>query len=401
MRSQSDAGTLGVYASTLVTTPELAPVFAETEAKVASPAAISGAEERRFYLPVLDGIRAIAFGLVFVAHAGLEKIVPGGFGVTVFFFLSGYLITTLLRLEAQHTGTVSLKAFYIRRAFRILPPLYITLAITAFLGAIHVLSTPGNWQASMSAVLSSFNYFKLLAPQHGGLPTGLGVVWSLAIEEHFYLLFPLVYLGFVSRKLSANTQARILVTACVLALVWRYVLVYALHISLTAEPPWTYIATDCRFDAIAWGCILAIYNNPWFEDRSSVLGKYPGTLALAGLATIVLSLLIRDPRFRETLRYSMQSVALYPIFFYAVAARASWTVRWLTWKPLRWVGWTSYSLYLIHETIILKYQSVYGTRVLTVGLVCFVLAAAYAAVMRYAVENPLRKVRAKFVSAEA
>src|SRR5277367_1367766 len=136
------------------------------------------ADDRRFYAPVLDGIRAVAFGLVFVAHVGFDRIVPGGFGVTVFFFLSGYLITTLLRLEAERTGTVSLRGFYIRRAFRILPPLYITIAFTLFLGAVHFLDSPGNWQACVSAILSSFNYFKLLAPQHGGMPTGLGVVWS-------------------------------------------------------------------------------------------------------------------------------------------------------------------------------------------------------------------------------
>ena len=84
---------------------------------------------KEFYIPSLDGLRAVAFLLVFVAHSGLDNVVPGGFGVTVFFFLSGYLITTILRIEAQKTGTISLGKFYLRRAFRILPPLYVTLAL--------------------------------------------------------------------------------------------------------------------------------------------------------------------------------------------------------------------------------------------------------------------------------
>src|SRR5277367_6687518 len=74
------------------------------------------------HIPSLDGLRAVSFFIVFLAHSRLEWIVPGGFGVTVFFFLSGYLITTLMRLEVERTRDVSLKHFYLRRALRILPP---------------------------------------------------------------------------------------------------------------------------------------------------------------------------------------------------------------------------------------------------------------------------------------
>src|SRR5579862_3542962 len=78
-----------------------------------------------FHIPSLDGLRAISFFIVFAAHAGLDRIVPGGFGVTVFFFLSGYLITTLMRMETDKSARVNLKNFYLRRALRILPPFYI------------------------------------------------------------------------------------------------------------------------------------------------------------------------------------------------------------------------------------------------------------------------------------
>src|ERR1051326_8050510 len=84
-------------------------------------------------IPSLDGIRALAVLLVFAAHAGLNERVPGNFGVTVFFFLSGYLITTLLRLEWERTGGISLKAFYLRRVLRILPPMYLVLAAASLL----------------------------------------------------------------------------------------------------------------------------------------------------------------------------------------------------------------------------------------------------------------------------
>ena len=87
-----------------------------------------------FDIPSLDGLRAISFFLVFLGHSGVP-LIPGGFGVTVFFFLSGYLITTLLRLEANKYGRVDLKLFYMRRALRIWPPFYLVLVASTLLAA--------------------------------------------------------------------------------------------------------------------------------------------------------------------------------------------------------------------------------------------------------------------------
>src|SRR5438132_14220471 len=92
-------------------------------------AATANKQSSSFYLPSLDGIRAAAVILVFVAHAGLKERIPGNFGVTVFFFLSGYLITTLLRIEHERTGGISLKMFYLRRTLRIFPPFYLVLLL--------------------------------------------------------------------------------------------------------------------------------------------------------------------------------------------------------------------------------------------------------------------------------
>ena len=91
------------------------------------------------YLPQLDGVRALAILIVFAAHCGYSHVVPGGFVVTVFFFLSGYLITTLLRIERARAGGVSLSAFYLRRSLRILPPLYLTLLAAGALYAAGLL----------------------------------------------------------------------------------------------------------------------------------------------------------------------------------------------------------------------------------------------------------------------
>jgi peptidoglycan/LPS O-acetylase OafA/YrhL len=92
-------------------------------------AQVSARTASEFHIPSLDGIRAIAAFIVFLSHCGLEDLVPGGFGVTIFFFLSGFLITTLLREEYHKRGNISLKKFYLRRLYRIIPPLYIVLVV--------------------------------------------------------------------------------------------------------------------------------------------------------------------------------------------------------------------------------------------------------------------------------
>src|ERR1700716_896812 len=86
------------------------------------------------HIPSLDGVRALAFLIVFISHAGLKDLVPGGFGVTIFFVLSGYLITSLLRVEVERYGEIDIRSFYLRRAFRILPMLYLTLTVAILLG---------------------------------------------------------------------------------------------------------------------------------------------------------------------------------------------------------------------------------------------------------------------------
>src|SRR5580700_8795245 len=91
------------------------------------------------HIPSLDGLRTVSFLIVFLSHSGLLNIVPGGFGVTVFFYLSGFLITTLMRVERQKTGTVNVRHFYLRRALRILPPFYLVLIVASGLTALKLL----------------------------------------------------------------------------------------------------------------------------------------------------------------------------------------------------------------------------------------------------------------------
>src|SRR6185369_6348245 len=165
------------------------------------------------HLPSLDGIRAASFLLVFAAHAGLERVVPGGFGVTVFFFLSGYLITTLLRMERDARGTVSLRQFYLRRALRILPPFYLVLGLAALAARASVIPGGGEARAIAAQALHVANYWIVL---HGysGEPFGTGVYWSLAVEEHFYIVFPCLFLVLSALVRDRRRQAAALWALC-------------------------------------------------------------------------------------------------------------------------------------------------------------------------------------------
>jgi peptidoglycan/LPS O-acetylase OafA/YrhL len=107
----------------------------------------------KFYIPSLDGMRTIAFVIVFLSHAGATHLVPGGFGVTVFFFISGYLITTLLRREYEKNQVINLKHFYLRRILRIWPSFYLVLFLATILTLIGVLKGEMQLPGFLSQVL--------------------------------------------------------------------------------------------------------------------------------------------------------------------------------------------------------------------------------------------------------
>src|SRR4028119_1265646 len=174
----------------------------------------------KFYIPSLDGIRTIAFLIVFVSHAGATHLVPGGFGVTVFFFLSGYLITTLLRREYEENQVINLKHFYLRRLVRILPGFYLVLFLASILTLIGVLEGEMQLPGFLSLVLHYYNYYEAFAGGYG-IPPGTSVYWSLAVEEHFYCLFPFLYISLLKRGVSPQRQRLIIWGICLAILIWK------------------------------------------------------------------------------------------------------------------------------------------------------------------------------------
>jgi peptidoglycan/LPS O-acetylase OafA/YrhL len=348
------------------------------------------------HIPSLDGIRAISFFLVFFSHAGLGGVVPGGFGVNIFFLLSGFLITTLLRMEFARSGHIDLGAFYVRRVLRILPPLYVTLALALVLCVIQ--SGPGSIPVpgTVAQALQVFNFYQIYADPPTFLP-GTGVLWSLAVEEHFYLVFPLLY-AWMCPRLSVRGQSALLLTMCAAALAWRCVLHY-FHFRNSFDH--TYMGTDARFDSILFGCVFAIAANPVLNDP-----LYRKSLRemrwLLPVSTVVLltTFVIRNDSFRETLRYTVQGLALIPLFMAAIYYQKSWPVRFLNLPLVRFLGVLSYSLYLGHSIIMTSIERVWPT---SIGSNMATLAGAlcFATLVHYAVELPATRLRKRFMRAPA
>ena len=299
------------------------------------------------HIPSLDGIRAISVLLVFFAHAGLDHWIPGGFGVTVFFFLSGFLITTLMRREFERHGSINLMHFWLRRALRILPAFYLVLgtatAVTWFLGAPDAIS----WPAVAAQALHVSNVWQIL---HGnaGQAAGTVVYWSLAVEEHFYLLFPWVFLLLARTHHRAATKAGILWGLCALILLWRLYLVLIQQVPLDR----TYMGSDTRVDSILYGCALALWRNPALDRPKDQEPQARLGLLLGATAVLLATFLVRSPVFRETLRYSLQGLALTVIFTEAVTNPRLLPFRLLNSRPFVFLGELSYSFYLVHFVIL-------------------------------------------------
>src|ERR1051326_2287213 len=342
-----------------------------------------------FYIPSLDGIRAAAVSLVFVAHAGLNDRVPGSFGVTAFFFLSGYLITTLLRMEFDRRGNISLSAFYLRRVLRIFPPMYLVLlsaSALTFMGLLDGALTPDGFAAQ---ALYLTNYYIVQNGWWTGHAAGTWIYWSLAVEEHFYFAFPLLYLILRRMGRSRRQQMLILLSLCAVVLIWRLVLV----LLLGADHDRTYVATDTRVDSILFGCMLAVYGNPVLDPTRIGAAWWKLVLFPAGLLGIVASFLIPGAAFADAGRYTLEGLALIPVFAVAVRYPTWGIMRLLNLRWVRYVGVLSYSIYLMHPTVLWFVHQWTTWHPIAQGVVSAALTLALAAAVYRFVERPCAELR--------
>lgn len=343
-----------------------------------------------FAIPGLDGLRACSVLIVMLSHSGLERIIPGVFGVTVFFFISGFLITTLLVREHAETGRIGVGNFYARRMLRLYPPLLFFIAVCAVAAiargeAINPLGLAG-------ALFYFANYVAIFDMQ--ALSAFGGHLWSLAVEEHFYFFFPLLLIWLLGRP-------RLLIAVpfalCLAALAGR-VAVTVFYPQIAVD--YTGMASEMRIDAILAGAIAAlIWSRPGGDEFVRRVTWWPWIVI--GAAAILASFLIRDAFFRSTIRYSLQELALVPLVLAAtVSPRFPWLVRLLDAAPLVWIGRRSYALYLWHIAIfeLLIRLKPAEANLLAVYLLGWIVAFAVADVSYRLIERPVFALRRRFGS---
>lgn len=299
------------------------------------------------YMPALDGMRAICIVMVMISHFGMGSAVPGGFGVTIFFFISGLLITRQLLAEKRKTGRIDLFRFMMRRQLRLYPALLamILLGGGLFLALGGQLPLP----RLLAALFYYYNYFDMAQSGMPGRDSPFNVLWSLAVEEHFYLLFPLMVAWFGGRE---GRFARMLAGAILVVTLWRYAVAYSCTSggSLCWGDPLsrTEASTDTRLDSILYGAWLATMLGADQTGRLLRLIQHRAAFLL-GLALILLSLAFRNEMFRESLRYTVQGLALLPVVGSVLFAPSLERVRvLLSGSFMRLLGRLSYSLYLWH-----------------------------------------------------
>jgi peptidoglycan/LPS O-acetylase OafA/YrhL len=303
------------------------------------------------YLPGLDGLRAIAVGAVLLYHAGVSWL-PGGFlGVEVFFVISGYLITAILLSEWRETGGIDLRTFWIRRARRLLPALYLLILVAL---AYAVLRLPGEVARLRGDALAAFayitNWYFILREQSYfeaiGRPSLLQHLWSLAIEEQYYVIWPPL-LALALRRLS---QRRVLWG--LLAAAGASTLLMALLYRPGVDPSRVYYGTDTRAAGLLLGSALALGWAPWraVAPPSRAIVAWldrAGVAALLVLALLFARLGGADP-FLYRGGFALIALATATAITGAVAPGARLLPALLDGQPMRWLGERSYSLYLWH-----------------------------------------------------
>jgi peptidoglycan/LPS O-acetylase OafA/YrhL len=330
-------------------------------------------------IPQLDGLRALAILIVFVNHS--LRVPLGWVGVDVFFVLSGFLITGILLERKQineREGTGYLVPFYRRRFIRILPPYFLTLIVYHF---VYRLDDLHPWPLFVFFGMNLQHFFYAGGP--GDLP-----LWSLAVEEQFYLVWPFVVL-FVSEKVLL----RISLAALVIVPLLRIICTYWLHREFLI-----YTLTPFRADLLCVGAVLTILwksRTPRLEEflrRRACLGVLLGFGTLGILQIWPYFRLSSDQPLANGLCLSLSLFGAVSLLAWTLADKG-WLHRLLTLAPMRYIGRISYTMYLVHVMVIVQFAQRIGWKHVTVPAITFTVF--YATLSWFLMERPLLNLAAR------
>ncbi len=333
----------------------------------------------------LDALRAIAVTMVLIDHFLLTDHLignhpkTGSLGVMIFFVLSGFLITGILLKEYRGTGAISLGNFYRRRAYRIFPTFYCCWLLTTL---VDFLAHQLQWKTAALSFFYLMDYGRALAPPDVQPWMHMWISWSLAVEEKFYLLWPLMLLLLLKRP----SLARILTAIILGQWTYRALMVLAFHVSGS----YVYCAFDMRADALLVGCLLAILlENSATRLFCCHLLRWQGLSLLAPLALVGALTYPPSHPAAGLLVWTLEPVIVAVMILQFIYWGAhSWTV--CSSRPVRLLAQLSYALYLYHP-LAGKIVKLLGLRHLGVYAALLMLALAIGSY--YLVERPFMRLR--------
>ena len=317
--------------------------------------------KKRRYNTGLDGIRAIAVIMVLSYHLKLSLFKSGFLGVTVFFVLSGYLITGILISEVEEEGTIDLKNFWLRRIRRLVPAVMSMAVVIIFVSAVvnRVIFTKG-CKDFLASVLGFNNWWQIFNKvsyfEAAGVPSPFTHCWSLAIETQFYLIYPLILLGIYKLAKSrgeGRVKRGLLFAGVTLLLALISVILMIVLFDPQKDASRVYYGTDTRAFSLLFGALLAIMWEYRMVPRrlSASVNMVLGSVSFAALLVMTIAIngssnfWYRGGQFFGTI--------LTVLMVYAVSGRKTWLSRFLSNPVLKWIGDRSYSIYLWHYPIIL------------------------------------------------
>jgi peptidoglycan/LPS O-acetylase OafA/YrhL len=345
-------------------------------------------------IPSLDGVRACSVSIVLVGHLILPSSLIGfsALGLDIFYLVSGFLITRLFFAEAKDTGSLNLRTFYLRRIIRLYPVLlvYLMLVLT-----IQVARGASINRLEVSSVLFYFWNYLVAHNEFIGIWSNIpiGQLWSLSVEEHFYLFAPI---AFVFVRGSASNTIKIALSICIGSLLLRY-----LYISMwpgIEKTLWIYRHSETRGDSIAYGMLLACLAQS--EAHRHIIRLLAGRRAFViSAVALFCTYAIRDEYFRNTLLFSLRSLTLIPLLCGVVFGEPFPIVNSLLNQPIvKWVGQISYSLYVWQFAAIFFFSWCLFRLPLPLDLALqLVLTFVFACCSFYLIERPSMQLR-KFVT---